>query len=89
MYKVVGFEQNGQWNHLRCRHIEKEVLGEQPPGKHSHALSGESAHLGASLKCLYTNAYSIGNKKDCCRWIDALEEREATKARRERCPLCE
>lgn len=49
--------------HLRHFHVSKEVPfgGDHP---HQHMLSGKSACWGASLKCLYTNAHSIGNKHE-------------------------
>lgn len=49
--------------HLKCLHINKDV----PTGQHcvetSLTFPGKSAWLGASLKCLYTNARSKTNKQ--------------------------
>lgn len=40
------------------------MFAQQTCEESSHALSGESAHLGASLKYLYTNAHSLENKQE-------------------------
>ena len=36
----------------------------QPYWESSYALSGESVCLGDFLKCLYSNAHSMGNKQE-------------------------
>ena len=53
-----------KWDHQKHRHVNKEVLVQQPGEESSHPLSGESAHLCAPLKCLYTNAHSLENKQE-------------------------
>lgn len=39
-------------------------MGQHYAEENSCTLFGKSACLGASLKCLYTNACSMGNKKE-------------------------
>lgn len=51
-------------HHFKHRHVKKELPAEQPYGESSHACSEESACLGVSLKCLYTNACSMGSKQE-------------------------
>ena len=48
-----------KWNHLECRHVEKEMHVKQPYGERSQACTGESACLGASLKGLFSKAHNM------------------------------
>lgn len=45
-------------------HRNEEMLAAQHYEESSPNLSGKSAQLGASLKWLYANAYSVGNKPE-------------------------
>lgn len=49
---------------LKSMHMDEEVPVGELCGGRSHTSSGKSARLGASLKCLYTNAYGMGNKQE-------------------------
>ena len=53
-----------EWNHLKRMHPSQTVALGQPCGERSHSLSGQSARLGTSLKCLCTNEHSVGNQEE-------------------------
>lgn len=49
---------------LKYIHANKDVPREQHYEESSHTFPGKSAQLCASLKGLYTNACSVGSKKE-------------------------